>query len=70
MPCHTPQVYVTLVDLQTNEIIRRVGPYVNAHAARMACGEAVGEPLIWSRAEQHCEAEREGTVYRVPADTE
>lgn len=70
MPCHTPQVYVTLVDVQTKEVIRRVGPYMDARAARTACGEATGEPLTWSRTEQYWEAEREGVVYRVPVDTE
>lgn len=63
-----PQVYVTVVDQETGEVLRTLGPYPSAAAARTACGVAAGEVLVWTRHDLDWVAELNGTEYRVPAD--
>ncbi|GGK22761.1 hypothetical protein GCM10008955_15300 [Deinococcus malanensis] len=68
MPCHTPKVYVTVVHTQTGEIVRHLGPYASAAAARTACGTAAGQLLVWTRREQDWVVEKYPLEYRVQVD--
>lgn len=62
------QVYVTVVDQETGEIVLSLGPYPSAAAARTACGVTAGDVLVWTRHDLDWVAELNGTEYRVPAD--
>lgn len=57
-----------MISQRTGQIVRRLGPYATAAAARTACGERTGQALIWTRQDQDWTAEQDGLEYRVPAD--
>lgn len=40
-----PGVYVTVTHVETGEVVRHLGPYDTAAAARTAAGEQAGQPL-------------------------
>lgn len=63
-----PGVYVTVTHIETGEVIRHLGPYDTAAAARTAAGEQVGQPLTWSRNPETWHAEKFPLAYLVPAD--
>ncbi|WP_143342076.1 hypothetical protein [Deinococcus indicus] len=63
-----PGVYVTVAHVETAEVVRHLGPYDTAAAARTAAGEHAGQPLTWSRDPETWHAEKFPLSYHVPAD--
>lgn len=63
-----PGVYVTVTHVETGEVIRHLGPYDTAAAARTAAGEQAGQPLTWARDPETWCAEKFPLAYHVPAD--
>lgn len=63
-----PGVYVTVTHVETGEVVRHLGPYDTAAAARTAAGEQAGQPLTWSRDPETWHAEKYPLAYYVPAD--
>lgn len=68
MSAQGAQVYVTVVDQETGEVVLTPGHYPSAAAARTACGVTAGEVLVWTRHELDWVAELNRTGDRVPAD--
>ncbi|MCD0157052.1 hypothetical protein [Deinococcus sp. 6GRE01] len=62
-------VYVTVTHVETGEVVRHLGPYDTAAAARTAAGVEAGQPLTWSRDPETWRAEKYPLAYHVPADT-
>lgn len=69
MTAHSSQVHVTVLDQDTSEVLRTLGPYVTAAAARTNCGMVTGQILVWTRHELDQVAELDGTKCRAPADS-
>ena len=63
-----PGVYVTVTYVETGEIVRHLGPYDTAAAARTAAGTHAGQPLTWTRDPETWRAEKFPLAYLVPAD--
>ena len=63
-----PGVYVTVTHVETGEVVRHLGPYDTAAAARTVAGEQAGQPLTWSRDPETWRAEKFPLVYHVLAD--
>lgn len=68
MPCHTPQLYATVVHASSGEVMRRLGPFRTAHEARTACGTAAGQVLTWERGPRSWQAEKDPLRFQVPAE--
>ena len=68
MSSQDPQVFVTVSQVETGEIVRRLGPYANAAAARRAVPAFTGQAMTWERTEETWRAEKYPLVYHVPAD--
>ncbi|AWT34604.1 hypothetical protein DM785_02805 [Deinococcus actinosclerus] len=68
MPCHTPKVYVTVSHVETEEVVRRLGPYANAADARRAMPAITGQAMTWKRTAETWRAEKYPLAYHVPAD--
>ncbi|WP_291428533.1 hypothetical protein [Deinococcus sp.] len=63
-----PGVYVTVTHVETGEVVRQLGPYDTAAAARTAAGEQAGQLLTWSRDAETWRAEKYPLSYLIPAD--
>lgn len=63
-----PGVYVTVTHIETGEVVRHLGPYDTAAAARTAAGKQAGQPLTWARDSETWRAEKFPLSYHVPAE--
>lgn len=63
-----PGVHVTVTHVETGEVMRHLGPYPTAAAARTAAGVEAGQVLTWSRDPETWRAEKYPHAYHVPAD--
>lgn len=60
--------HVTITDLQSGEIVKRLGPFETATEARTACAKETGEVLMWRLAGESWEAVSEDQVFQVKRD--
>ena len=61
-------MYVQVLNQQTGRPVRWLGPYATAAIARTACGNLLGQTLVWTREDQDWVAELDGRDFRIPAD--
>ncbi|MBZ9715380.1 hypothetical protein [Deinococcus multiflagellatus] len=59
---------ITVTHVETGEVVRQLGPYPDARAARVAAGETAGQPLTWQRDLETWRAEKYPLAYHVAAD--
>ena len=62
-----PQVFVTVSHVETGEVVRQLGPYANAAAARRAVPAFTGQAMTWERTAETWRAEKYPLAYHVPA---
>ncbi|MBZ9753573.1 hypothetical protein K7W42_22335 [Deinococcus sp. HMF7604] len=60
--------YLLITYATTGEVLRRLGPFATAHAARTAAGEDAGQVLMWTREAETWQAEKWPQRYTVEAD--
>ncbi|MBZ9715929.1 hypothetical protein [Deinococcus multiflagellatus] len=68
MPDQPPRVYVTVSHVETGEVVRRLGPYESAAAARRALPAFTGQAMSWERGKDTWRTEKYPLSYQVPAD--
>lgn len=64
----SPQLFVTVSHVETGEVVRQLGPYANAAAARRAVPAFTGQAMTWERTTETWRAEKYPLAYHVPAD--
>ncbi|MCD0166296.1 hypothetical protein [Deinococcus sp. 12RED42] len=61
--------YVTVLDLESDAVLHRFGPFLNASTARVAAGAKAGRLLAWRKDGDFWRAELAPHAYLVPADS-
>lgn len=64
----SPQLFVTVSHVETGEVVRQLGPYANAAAARRAVPAFTGQAMTWERTAESWRAEKYPLAYHVPVD--
>lgn len=62
------ETFVTVLDLASDAVLQRFGPFTNASAARVAASSKARQLLTWRLDGDLWRAERAPHVYLVPAD--
>ncbi|MDR6753820.1 hypothetical protein [Deinococcus soli (ex Cha et al. 2016)] len=60
--------YVTVLDLTSDAVLHRFGPFQNAAAARVAAAAKAGRALTWRKDGDLWRADLAPHAYLVPAD--
>lgn len=60
--------YAIIINKETGEFKRKIGPFANASAARTACNQGVATMLLWTREETSWQAVAESEIFQVPLD--
>lgn len=67
--CQIMDTHVTVLDLDSDAVLHRFGPFPNASTARVAASAKAGRLLAWRKDGNLWRAELAPHAYLVPADT-